>query len=183
MEDKERIQILYTKHCERFVKPVSDALAQFYHLRTYENNILSLIPSAYNTQRKQYSANSLIEYMTRSKRGRIALWLVDQDIYTRELDYVFGCASRDYGAVVSTFRLKKDEQVLKEAMHEVGHILGFKHCNGRCYMRSSLTVEDVEMKPYRLCDNCKDLMPVSTKKQANQNPAVYSGNQGRTNLS
>jgi archaemetzincin len=165
MEDRERIQILYTKHCERFVKPVSDAINQFYHLRTYGNDVLSLIPTAYNSQRKQYNASSLIEYMTRSKGTGIALWLVDQDIYTKELDYVFGCAARDYGAVVSTFRLKKDEHVLKEAMHEVGHALGIKHCNGRCYMRSSYTVEEVEMKPYRLCDNCKELLPpVSTKK-------------------
>ena len=157
MEDESRIQVLYTKQCERFVKQVSDALWQFYEYRTFRNEVLPLIPTAYNAERKQYYASSLLEYLSRSKHERVALWLVDQDIYYGEHSYVFGYSARGFGAIVSTFRLKKDEQVLKEAMHEAGHVIGLRrHCANRCLMRSSTCVEEVEMKPYRLCDTCKE---------------------------
>lgn len=158
MDDKNRIQILYTKQCERFVKPVSDAVAQFFGLRSFQNKNLSLIAPAYNTSRKQYDASSLLEYMSRSKNEPLAIWLVDQDIYAGEKQYAFGFAARNYGGIVSTFRLKSDESVLKEALHRVGHMMGLKHCNNRCFMRQSNTPEEVASKPYRMCDTCKSTL-------------------------
>ena len=150
-----RIQIFYAKSCERHVKGVCKALEEVYGLRNYRNDVMEVIPSAYNAERKQYDAASLLEYMSRVKQADVALWLVDKDIYARDTSYVFGYAARDYGAVLSACRLKSEELLQKEALHEVGHVLGLRHCENRCFMRFSNCLEDVRMKPMRLCDACK----------------------------
>ncbi len=151
-----RIQIFYAKSCERYVKGVCKSLEEVYGLHNYRNDVLEFIPSAYNAARKQYDAASLLEYMSRMKQADVALWLVDKDIYAKNTSYVFGYAARNYGAVLSVYRLKSEELILKESLHETGHILGLRHCENRCFMRFSNCLEDVRMKPMRLCDACKN---------------------------
>ncbi len=150
-----RIQIFYSKSCERYVKGVCSALGEVYGLRNYKNDVLEVISPSYSAERKQYDASSLLEYMSRVKQADIALWLVDKDIYARNTSYVFGYAAENYGAVLSTYRLRSEDLIQKEALHEVGHILGLAHCGNRCFMRFSNCLEDVRMKPMRLCDSCK----------------------------
>jgi len=92
-----------------------------------------------------------------------ALWLVDKDIYVGDGGFVFGYAAKNYGAVLSGYRLKSGDLVLKEALHEVGHIVGLSHCGNRCFMRFSNCLGDVRMKPARLCDSCRDAFRRSVK--------------------
>lgn len=150
-----RIQVFYAKSCERYVKGVGKALEEVYGLRNYKNDVLEVIPPSYSAERKQYDASSLLEYMSRVKQADIALWLVDKDIYARNTSFVFGYAANNYGAVLSIYRLRSEELIEKEALHEVGHALGLAHCNNRCFMRFSNCLDDVRMKPMRLCDSCK----------------------------
>lgn len=151
-----RIQIFYAKSCEGYVRSVCKELEEVYALRCYRNEVLEVIPPAYSAQRKQYDAASLLEYMSRMKQADIALWLVDKDIYTKNTSFVFGYAAKNYGAVLSVYRLKSEDLILKEALHEVGHIIGLSHCENRCFMRFSNCLEDVRMKPVRLCDSCTE---------------------------
>jgi archaemetzincin len=151
-----RIQIFYAKSCERYVRGVCKELEEVYSLRSFRNDVLEVIPPAYSAERKQYNAASLLEYMSRMKQADIALWLVDKDIYTKDTSFVFGYAAKHYGAVLSVYRLKTEELILKEALHEAGHIIGLAHCENRCFMRFSSCLEDVRMKPVRLCDSCKE---------------------------
>jgi len=149
-----KLQICYTKKCERHLKPISDALYEFYGLRTFANKALDIQGTAYNAERKQYDAAALLEYLTRVKDADIALWVVDQDIYCKDMGYIFGYALLRHGAVLSTSRLNSTELVQKEAVHEVGHVLGLKHCSNRCLMQFSNSLEEAKAKPMKLCEKC-----------------------------
>ena len=49
-----------------------------------------------------------------------------------------------------------EKRVVKEAIHEVGHMMGLGHCNKRpCVMSFSNTVGEVDQKTKYLCDMCK----------------------------
>ncbi|MFZ2455285.1 MAG: archaemetzincin [Candidatus Altiarchaeia archaeon] len=148
------IQVFYAKSCEKYVRGICKELEEVYSLRCFRNEVLEVIPPAYSAQRKQYDAASLLEYMSRMKQAENALWIVDKDIYTKNTSFVFGYAAKNYGAVLSAYRLKSEDLIQKEALHEVGHIIGLSHCENRCFMRFSNCLEDVRMKPVRLCDSC-----------------------------
>lgn len=155
-----KIQICYAKKCEGFVKPVSDALNEFYGVKSFRNALMEPAGTAYNAERKQYDAATLLENLTRVKSAEIALWLVDKDMYYGKMNYVFGYAAANYGAVLSVFRLDGADLVVKEAVHETGHTLGLHHCNNRCVMQYSNSFEEAVIKPLRLCDSCKEVLRV-----------------------
>jgi archaemetzincin len=49
-----------------------------------------------------------------------------------------------------------ERRVIKEVIHEVGHMLGLPHCNKRnCVMTFSNTVGQVDRKTKYLCEMCK----------------------------
>ena len=150
-----KLQVCYTKKCERFLKPVSDALYEFYGLRTFQNTPLDILGTTYNSERKQYDAAALLENLVRVKHGDIALWIIDQDIYCKDMAYIFGYALAQYGAILSTSRLDSAELVQKEAVHETGHALGLKHCTNRCLMQFSNSLEEARLKPMKLCEHCR----------------------------
>lgn len=150
------IQIFYSKSCEKYVHGAGKALEDTYCLRNYRNGVLEAISPAYNAERNQYDAASLLEYMTRMKEADIALWIVDKDIYVKDRSFVYGYAAKHYGAVLSACRLKSEDLVIKEALHETGHIIGLVHCENRCFMRFSNCLDDVRTKPSRLCEPCRE---------------------------
>ena len=45
-------------------------------------------------------------------------------------------------------------RVLKEAIHELGHSFGLKHCRNHCVMRISERASNVDEKPTDFCDSC-----------------------------
>jgi len=47
-------------------------------------------------------------------------------------------------------------RVLKEGLHEIGHILGGDHCINNCIMKFSQTVTDIDMKPIAFCEECRE---------------------------
>jgi len=91
------------------------------------------------------------------------------DLYVPVLTFVFGEAQLDGNcAVVSTARLGEEfyglppradvlrDRLLKEAVHELGHTFGLRHCNDwRCVMSSSHGVERLDVKSADFCPACK----------------------------
>lgn len=62
-----------------------------------------------------------------------------------------------------TEKLSHDEEkifenrILKEAVHEIGHTLGLKHCsNYKCVMYFSNSLMDTDRKDYHFCSKCFD---------------------------
>ncbi len=90
----------------------------------------------------------------------IVLGLTSIDIYVPGMNFVFGLASKQ-GAVISVFRLQSLDplthrsRVLKEVMHEVGHVLGLEHCpHSLCVMHFSNSLAHTDKKGTEFCHEC-----------------------------
>ncbi|WP_461829292.1 archaemetzincin family Zn-dependent metalloprotease [Aquifex sp.] len=120
---------------------------------------------AYNPQRGQYHAGTILSYLSRIVYPDMVrlIALVGFDLYEEGLNFVFGEAQ--YGgkyAVVSTHRLKHSdertffERVFKETNHELGHTFGLKHCEDpQCVMSFSNSIFDVDRKSRDFCPKCR----------------------------
>ena len=139
---------------------------------TIINQPLPLPQSAYNKKRSQYNStlilNEIISYAAKTTDFHRVLGVVDADIFTSGLNYVFGEAyTPGNAALISLWRLKlefykdKPDRALymlraqKEAIHEVAHTLGVKHCTrSLCVMHFSNSIFDTDKKQSLLCDEC-----------------------------
>jgi archaemetzincin len=97
------------------------------------------------------------------------LGVTNKDLYAEPLNFVFGQASLNGRiAIVSVCRLDptfygqpadKDlftQRAVKEAVHEVGHMLGFRHCaDPVCVMHFSNSINEVDSKSAKLCWKCE----------------------------
>jgi len=113
----------------------------------------------------QASADDLLSETCRLKiqhQTDYALGLTKEDIYVPDMNFVFGLASSDGGcAIVSTNRLKSIDpgmfrgRLLKEVVHELGHVFGLSHCpDRRCVMHFSNSLQDTDLKSSEMCSNC-----------------------------
>ena len=125
---------------------------------------------ALNGGRQQYHSTSIIQRMERAvdPDARV-LGVTASDLYVPVLTFVFGEAQLDGNcAVVSTARLKEEfyglpgrqellrERLLKEAVHELGHTFGLRHCaDWHCVMTSSHAVERLDVKGAEFCRACR----------------------------
>jgi archaemetzincin len=111
-------------------------------------------------------------------RGDIILAVVNVDLFNEGYDFVYGEAEVGSGAAtLSISRLVNEninttidtnqaaERVIREAIHEAGHLYGLGHCpNPRCVMRTCTCLEEVDEATGRLCDYCKQqLVPNAPK--------------------
>lgn len=128
-------------------------------------------------KRKQRDAILLIHSANESLSGSIAgghhpiLLVTNQDLFSGRSSFVFGLSNTSLGiAVMSTARLtrwvedltpsKIQERILKEAGHEIGHLIGLQHCEERfCLMRQTEGLEDLDSKIPMLCNNCRKNLP------------------------
>ncbi len=132
---------------------------------------LPLSESAMDKKRGQYRSNQILlaiqNYAAKTSLSRI-LGVLDADIFVPDLNFVFGEASfPGKAALISLWRLKPEfhgespnanvfmERSVKEAVHEVGHTLGLRHCNrSSCVMRFSNSIFDTDRKQNLFCDDC-----------------------------
>jgi archaemetzincin len=122
----------------------------------------------YNPYRHQYLAPQILDFISRNFKGR-TLGITDQDLYAEDLNFVFGQAQLNGNvAIVSIARLNPEfykqpfneelliERAVKESIHEMGHVLGLRHCqNPECVMSFSNTVIDVDRKTKNVCSKCR----------------------------
>lgn len=112
----------------------------------------------YNPSRRQYNSTCLLRTLPPI---RVTLGVTGKDIYATGMNFVFGEAELGGArAILSVFRLSTvdsklyEERVVKEAMHEIGHVLGLKHCQNHCVMKFSNSIEEVDKKPATFCKDC-----------------------------
>ncbi|MFX1313562.1 MAG: archaemetzincin family Zn-dependent metalloprotease [Promethearchaeota archaeon] len=143
------------------------------------NDEFPIEESDYYSTRRQYNADSILNKIAYHPQGmqyfRI-LGIIDKDIFSGGLNFVFGLAmnpniknlSIPIVALISITRLREEFyrrpinnilfelRVLKEAIHELGHTFGLKHCNKYCIMKFSNSLQDTDNKPKKFCASCQN---------------------------
>jgi archaemetzincin len=137
-----------------------------------------LLVTGFRPDRRQTDATVLLDsldiYKRRSGISDLVLLVVSEDLCREGDEYLFGLARPQTGnAVVSTSRLANthyglppdDEELfdrlVKEAAHEVGHLLSLPHCRCReCIMYNPLTLEDLTRQKRWLCHGCREQIQI-----------------------
>ena len=133
---------------------------------------VALPEAAYDKNRRQYRSNQILgivqSFAANAKEANRVLGVIDADIFVPELNFVFGeAAFPGKAALISLKRLKPEFagakpnpelytlRSVKEAVHEVGHTLGLKHCpRSSCVMHFSNSIFDTDKKQRLFCDEC-----------------------------
>lgn len=135
------------------------------------------VSPTWNAARGQYYSTAILRLMERawglpSGPNARVLGVTVGDLFVPVLTFVFGEAQVDGNcATVSTARLNEQfyglpgregilrERLLKEAVHELGHTFGLRHCaNWRCVMSSSHGVERLDVKGSDFCAACRKVV-------------------------
>ena len=132
---------------------------------------LKIPKEAYDAERNQYNVYYFLESMgkiLKNKKDKI-IGIVDVDLYTPGLNFIFGAANRIGGnlCIISITRLEDEfygkisndsifkERVKKEVIHELGHLFGLTHCEDpHCVMHFSNSLLDTDVKSYNFCKKC-----------------------------
>ena len=125
---------------------------------------------AWDSGRNQYHSTRLLERLTREyATGFRILGVTAHDLYVPVLSFVFGEAQvSGLCAVVSTHRLREEvyglpadhelllDRLTKEAVHELGHTFGLRHCDDwTCVMASTNSVERLDIRTATFCERCR----------------------------
>ena len=123
---------------------------------------------AFDAARGQYNSRVLLAQLLQSAPHERVLGICGVDLFVPVLTFVLGEAQLGgRAAIVSIHRLRNEvyglpaepqlllDRLVKEAVHELGHTFGLRHCPmSRCVMSSSPGVEEVDLKSDRFCDRC-----------------------------
>lgn len=132
--------------------------------KKFSNTVRILPPKeipkvCFNNARRQFNSTCiLLSYKTEE----ITLLITSEDLYAEPMNFVFGEAEiQGKRAIVSYYRLRdQDEEifrqrVLKESVHELGHVFGLGHCKTpACVMNFSSCVMEVDGKTPNFCSRC-----------------------------
>jgi archaemetzincin len=134
------------------------------------------IDNALSANRQQYFSTQIIANAVERSfylEGKVLI-LTSLDLFVPALTYIFGEAQLNgKHSIVSACRLHEEfysglsneflliERTIKEALHEIGHNFGLRHCNDwDCVMHSSPGIEEVDIKGNYYCKNCKKALPL-----------------------
>lgn len=129
---------------------------------------------AFDQVRRQYRADLLIEEVDRKiKSQNKIIGVCDNDLFLPVFTHLYGFAplNGDSG-IVSISRLKSfgingrkvdlnltAERGVKEIIHELGHLIGLKHCRvSWCVMHTSLEPEEIDTKDFSYCEICQKII-------------------------
>ncbi len=147
-------------------------LAQIFHVSVTTDTAPLDAAFAYSPERRQYYSTPIVAALAAAipATHTHVLGVTPLDLYVPVLTYVFGEAQlRGPAALVSLHRLDDrfyglpfdpvslDARLTKEAIHELGHTLGLRHCDDwSCAMAATHNVELLDQKQAALCPHCRD---------------------------
>jgi len=145
-------------------------LARNFHVSCHVCEDRLLAGFAFDSARGQYHSTSILQRLESLSLdpGVTLLGVTSLDLYIPVLTFVFGEAQLSGRcALVSTCRLHEEfyglppnnlllqNRLKKEAIHELGHTLGLKHCfDWPCVMTSSHNIERIDLKDPEFCPAC-----------------------------
>jgi len=154
---------------EAVLESLRQPLTQAFGQETKIGNKMPLLRESYYHSRHQYLASPLFSLIPLPDLDNRALGVVDVDIFAPGLNFVFGLADiSGRRALISLRRLRQEfyglpqderlflERAIKEAVHELGHTYGLKHCpSPTCVMHFSNRLHDTDVKSWKFCPNCQ----------------------------
>lgn len=152
---------------------ISQAVQKVFGLQTENISLLTDAEFAFNPSRGQYSSTLILEKLTDLAPDQAfkILALCEIDLFIPILTYVYGEAQLSgKSCIVSFFRLKKqaeafDRRAIKEAIHELGHTFGLRHCpDHACLMHYGRSIDDVDRKSDQFCRYCRVMLDDVIKK-------------------
>jgi len=150
---------------------LADALAGTFRVPVRRRSEGLAATFAFDPVRNQYHSTAILQRLdTRPPDPQVRLLgITDLDLYVPVLTFVFGEAQMGGRcALVSVHRLREEfyglpasqdllhERLTKEAVHELGHTFGLRHCeNWHCVMASTHAVERLDTKGADFCPACR----------------------------
>jgi archaemetzincin len=129
---------------------------------------------AFDGKRMQYSSIEMLRMLNRHvpKDAARLMGITGKDLFIPVLSFVYGHAQFEGKVgVVSTARLRQEyygfqpdpslltARVLKEIVHETGHLFGLTHCTDvGCPMSLSTNIRALDRKGVALCRSCSILL-------------------------
>lgn len=151
----------------RLIEENRDRLLLHFTKISIESRNLPVPEGAYARRRQQYKAQPFLEMLeSHISHSTHALGLVDLDLFVPELNFIFGIAQYGGNALVTLPRLRNSfyglpddadlffQRTVKEVFHELGHVLGLRHCTNHCVMQFSNSLSDTDNKPDTYCISC-----------------------------
>lgn len=116
----------------------------------------------YDNWRGQYRSEDVLDYLSTLRVGLLTIAIIKEDAYVYGYNYVFGHADPKRGVcAVYTKRISGQGgseyilRLVKETLHELGHLLGLDHCsNKECVMSFSRNLAEVDRKKPLYCPSC-----------------------------
>ncbi|MFW9863922.1 MAG: archaemetzincin family Zn-dependent metalloprotease [Candidatus Thorarchaeota archaeon] len=152
---------------ERLLETQRDWFDQHFADVTFLHEDLPLPENAYDVKRSQYKARPFLKTLDiYTDHSTHALGLVNLDLFVPDLNFIFGTAQFGGNAVVALPRLRQSfyglpdddslffQRTVKEVFHELGHVLGLRHCTDHCVMQFSNSLSDTDRKPDSFCQGC-----------------------------
>ena len=154
---------------ETLLKNLTKILDEIFKIRFYVKEPLEIPKDAFNPKRGQFDPNKIFKILKRYE-GKKVLGIIDEDLYAQGLNFIFGQAEA-FGrcALISITRLRQEfyglpkdnmiffNRIMKEAIHELGHTYGLKHCSNKdCVMFFSNSIIDTDKKSPFFCKVCQE---------------------------
>ena len=154
-----------------------DEAVKYFGFKSIVHKRLDVPLSACNKARDQYRSSTFLR-IAENGYGKKNIVVTSVNLYAHRVNFVFGQALLNgKSCVISTYMLNQKmyandggeydisdtasdremlvERVKKEAIHELGHTFGLRHCNdSECVMCFSPGIEEVDTKKSYLCDKC-----------------------------
>lgn len=153
-----------------FLERLGLCLEERFLYQSFVERALAVPQSALNSSRGQLFLSTLTARLLRQYPDGegVLLAVTDFDLYKTSHRYIFGDADEQRRiAVISLHRLRSEfygedadsntlfQRTLKEAVHELGHAAGLKHCyNARCAMYYSNSIFETDNKMPYFCEVC-----------------------------